>query len=490
MNTPLQIRSVADVIYDYMLSANYRTAWVYDQSFALNKDPDIFEVVMRDTSFASSIDRFQNSVVRPYRVEAPKGTKNSQSKQAARITEQGLRRSMLFDDMRKRLALGRVLGRAYEYTNWAPVLCSLADQPPMEWVIPISFENVDRRRVRWVPSWNGEDGIYGRGGGIDSHLTTKRYLFSISRNAWLEMSEDFKSALIEDIYPLSEDRLGNGRGCLDMFYIYAYYKAIFLEKLSQGVDRWANGMLVGKIDSSRLASLAKTSAAVQTAMETVLKTARSEHVIVLDKADEIEVINGGMEGHQMCMDGIKYVDEAVERLLNGSIRGSGHGQQNGARAAAETESDSSEAFYQAYRQHQDEIITRDVIGYFWNHPTNRMNFLKLGLGIAEQPRFSSEQIKKQSVLESIQIVTAARQAGIPLLKSEVYEKLEFTQPEPMDDTFDGAMAMPDGGMELDSTGSPRGISNGDAKKNKEADREHELKLAEKTGEKDEKPFGK
>jgi hypothetical protein len=275
-----------------------------------------------------------------------------------------------------------------------------------------------------------------------------------------------------------------------MFYIYAYYKAIFLEKLSQGVDRWANGMLVGKIDSSRLASLAKTSAAVQTAMETVLKTARSEHVIVLDKADEIEVINGGMEGHQMCMDGIKYVDEAVERLLNGSIRGSGHGQQNGARAAAETESDSSEAFYQAYRQHQDEIITRDVIGYFWNHPTNRMNFLKLGLGIAEQPRFSSEQIKKQSVLESIQIVTAARQAGIPLLKSEVYEKLEFTQPEPMDDTFDGAMAMPDGGMELDSTGSPRGISNGDAKKNKEADREHELKLAEKTGEKDEKPFGK
>jgi hypothetical protein len=489
MNTPLQIRSVADVIYDYMLSANYRTAWTYDQSYALNKDPDIFEVALRDASFASSIDRFQNSVVRPFRVEAPKGTKNSQSKQAARITEQAMRKSILFDDMRKRLALGRVLGRSYEYVNYAPVLCSLADHPPMEWVIPVSFENVDRRRVRWVPSWNGEDGIYGRGAGAGTTLTTKRYLFSVARNAWLEMSDDFKAALIEDIYPLSEDRLGYGRGCLDQFYIYAYYKAIFLEKLSQGVDRWANGMLVGKIDSARLASLTKTSGAVQTAMATVLQTARSEHVIVLDKADEIEVINGGMEGHQMCMEGIKYVDECVERLLNGSIRGSGHGGQNGARAAAETESDSSESFYQAYRQHQDEIITRDVLGYFWNHPTNRMNFLMLGLGIAEKPRFSSEQIKKQSVLESIQIVTAARQAGIPLLKSEVYEKLEFTQPEPMDDTFDGAMAAPDGsGMDLDSAGGAGAMSPDKKKAEKEGDREHELKLAEKTGEKEDKGF--
>lgn len=486
MGAPLQIRTVADQIYDAMLSSAYKNSWIYDNSYALSKDSDIFEVILRDASFASSIDRFQNSVVRPFRVEAPKGTKNTQSKRAARIVEEALRQSMLFDDMRKRLALGRVLGRSYEFTNWEPVECALADNPPMQWMIPVSWENIDRRRIRWVPQW-GEDGIYS--GTADGPLTTKRYLWSITRNAWLPMSDDFRNAIIEDIYPLSEDRLGQGRGCADNFYIYAYYKAIFLQKMSQGADRWANGMLVGKIDSARLASLPKTSGAVQTAMATVLQTARSEHVIVLDKADEIEVINGGMEGHQMCMDGIRYFDESVERLLNGSIRGSGHGQQNGARAASETESDTSEAFYQPYRQHQDEILTRDVIGYFWNHPLNRQNFLKMGLGIAERPHFTSEQIKKKTPLEAIQVITAARQAGIPLLKSEVYEDIEKTMPEPGEDVFDGALAMPgEGGMDLDSSGAPQGLKPDEAKQRKEEDRNHELEMVKAKGEKEKAEF--
>lgn len=487
MTAPLQIRSVQDTIYDAMLSAAYSTAWIYDQSFGLYKDADIFEVVLRDAAFASSIDRFQNSVVRPFHVEAPKGTRNPQSKKAARVVEDAIRQSSLFDDMRKRLALGRVLGRSYEYTRWESKSVTLGGFPAMDWMVPVGFENVDRRRVRWVPQW-GEDGIYN--GINEGPLTTKRFLYSVQKRRWLEMSEEFKDALIEDIYPLEEARTGTGRGNVDMFYIYAYYKAIFLQKMSQGIDRWANGILVAKIDSSRLSSLPKNSGAIQTAMATVIQTARSEHVIVLDKADEIEVITGGMEGHQMCMDAIKYCDECVERLMNGSIRGSGHGQQNGARAAAETESDTSEAFYQPYRQHQDEIITRDLVGYFWNHPVNKQNLLKCGLGIAEKPHFSSEQIKKKSPIESIQLITAARQAGIPLLKSEVYENIEYSEPEPGEDVFDGAMATADGsGMDLDSTGGAGAMSPEKKEKEKQGERDHELKLAEKGGMKEDKPFG-
>jgi len=474
---PLQIRSVQDQIYDAMLSSSYRTSFVYDQSYALFKDPDIFEVIMRDASFAGSIDRFQNSVVRPWRVEAPKGTRNPQSKKVARIVEAALRESLLFDDMRKRLALGRVLGRAYEYCNWEVRNVALAGFPAMDWMVPVSFENIDRRRVRWVPKW-GEDGVYS--GTNEGPLTTKRHLYSVQRSKWLEMSRDFRDALIEDIYPMEEARLGTGRGCADMFYIYAYYKAIFLQKLSQGVDRWANGMLVGKIDSSRLASLPKTSGAIQTAMQTVLQTARSEHVIVLDKADEIEVITGGTEGYQMCEGGIRYCDESVERLLNGSIRGSGHGQQNGARAASETESDTSEAFYQPYRQHQDEIVTRDVVGYFWNHPLNKQNLLKCGLGMAEKPHFSSEQIKRKTPLESMQLITAARGAGIPLLKSEVYEDIEKTQPEPGEDVFDGSLALGDM-QELDSAGASSDMR--PEKKEQKAKQELEMARAGKEDQK-------
>ena len=489
MSAPLQIRSTYDQVYDYMLSSAYSTAWVYDQSFALYKDPDIFEVIMRDASFAGSIDRFQNSVVRPYRIESPKGTRNPQSKKAARVVEDAIRQSTMFDDMRKRLALGRVLGRSYEFPTWEKRNCVLGGFPEMEWMVPVHYENVDRRRVRWVPYW-GEDGIYS--GVQEGPLTTKRHLYSVKRRLWLEMSAEFKDALIEYIYPMEEARLSTGRGCADQFFIYAYYKAIFLEKMSQGLDRWANGMLVAKIDSTRLSSLPKNSQAIGTSMTTVLQTARSEHVIVLDKADEIEVVNGGMEGHQMCMAAIGYCDESVERLLNGSIRGSGHGQQNGARAAAETESDSSEAFYQPYRQHQDEIITRDIVGYFWNHPVNKQNMLKCGLGIAERPRFSSEQIKKKNPMESMQLIAAARQAGIPLLKSEVYENIEYSEPEPDADVFDGAMAAADGsGMDLDSVGAAGAMSPEKKAQEKQGERDHELKLAETGGmQQEDKPFGK
>jgi hypothetical protein len=211
-----------------------------------------------------------------------------------------------------------------------------------------------------------------------------------------------------------------------------------------------------------------------------LQKARSEHVIVLDKADEIEVVESSGSGHEMVSTALEYIDASIERLWNGSIRSSGHGQENGARAAAETESDSSESFYQPYRQHQDEILTRDLVGYFWRHPVNRMNFLKLGLGIAERPHFTSEQIKRRDPLTAIQIISQARQAGIPLLKSEVYEDIEKTMPEPDEDVFDGAMATAGGGIGLDAAGAA-----GDASpEEKQEEKDHELEVAKVSGEKD------
>lgn len=430
MGNPLLIRTVNDVIYDFMLSANYKSPWVFEQSYALSKDADIWETFLRDGSFASSVDRFQNSIVRPWRIEPPKGTKNQQSKIAARVVEEGIGQSMLFDDMRKRLALGRALGRSYEFPNWDYVYCSLGGFPPMDWFVPVAFENLDRRRVRWYldsyPQANPKEAI-----------RTHRELFSIQSNMWHRMSPDFENALIEDIHPMTEDRVGQGRGLLESSYIYAYFKAISLEKMTQGLDRWANGLLIGKVDSARLASLPKTSGSIQNSFMQMLQTMRSEHVGIIDKVDELQVVETSGTGHQLCMEAIKYFDETVERLWNGSVRPAGHATGTGARAQSETESDTSESFYQPYRKHMDEILTRDLVNFFWNHPQNRQNMLKLGLGIAEKPKFSSEAVKKKDPERECKMIGELKKAGVPLLKSEVYDKVGYSQPEPGEDVFEG-----------------------------------------------------
>ena len=93
-------------------------------------------------------------------------------------------------------------------------------------------------------------------------------------------------------------------------------------------------------------------------------------------------------------------------------------------------------------------------------------------------------------MESMQLIAAARQAGIPLLKSEVYENIEYSEPEPDADVFDGALAAADGsGMDLDSVGAAGAMSPEKKDKEKQGERDHELKLAEKGGMKEDKPFG-
>ena len=105
MVTPLAVRGVSELIYDYQLSSSYKSPWVYDPSFALKQEPDIWEVVRNDVVFASAIQRRTQSIVRPWRVvpnrfAVVKGQDPKQaddSKRVASICHEGLSRIDRFD---------------------------------------------------------------------------------------------------------------------------------------------------------------------------------------------------------------------------------------------------------------------------------------------------------------------------------------------------------------------------------------------------------
>jgi phage gp29-like protein len=422
------IRSTNDWIYDYALSSAYRAAYVYDPDFALSRDADIWEKVRRDAVILSSIERRERALVREWRVEPPRNSKKKSDKMAASVVEDAISRIHRFNEARRRLTRGSILGRAYEYIQGERVICSLAGLPEMEWWIPTRFQHVDRRRFHWVP----DRGLDENG---EPTLNTHLSMFSITRQKWVDLSPEERNCFVEYVYDDTEDRVGYGRGKLEAIYFYHFMKTAALEKVAQGIDRWANGIVIGKLDSLRNASTSKTNEDLKTGMKNLLKNMRSEHIAVLQDGDEIQVVETSGTGHEITMNFVRYLDESIERMLNGSILPFGHFQSVGSRARADVEYDVSEQFYQDDRDDLDEILTRDLVGQFWR--LNRLNFCRLGMADAQMPKFRTEQQKREDPVMATDVATRLLQAGIPIVKSELYHKTGFSIPEEGEEVIEG-----------------------------------------------------
>lgn len=431
-------KSTADLVYDYALSSAYRSQWVFDPSGALLKDPDVWEIVRNDVSFLSSIERSAKAIVRPWRVEAPKGAKDKLSKSFAAICEEGLGYIDRFNASRRILADARFIARRYAYIESEVRWLSLDGLPQMEWTVPVKLKDIDRRRFHWVAEvTQAKDGT--------QHRATHLELWNSLTNRWTRVEPWFRKCLIEYVYGDTEDRVGYGRGLLEAIYFGHYMKTQTFAKIMQGIDRWAGGVWIGKLDSLRNASTGKTNEDLRLGMRRLLQIMRSENAAVLQDGDEIEVKETTGTGHQISMDTVHYWDDAVERLCNGSTRPSGQGgEKTGARAQAETESDTSEAFYQDDREDLDAVLNRDLLGWFI--AANQHNFAKLGmLEKCKRPYFTSEQIKKQDPKEAVEVAQGLQTMGFPLSLAEVAEKTGFSIADPEEEKLEApALPGPDG----------------------------------------------
>lgn len=467
MSAALQLltnKSTSDLMYDYALSSAYRSQWVFDPSGALLKDPDVWEIVRNDVSFLSSIERSAKAIVRPWRIEAPKGAKDKLSKSFAAICEEGLGYIDRFNASRRILADARFIARRYAYIESEVRWLSLDGLEPMEWVVPVRLKDIDRRRFHWVAEVS-------RAGDGQQNRRTYLEIWNSLTNQWTRVEPWFRQCLIEYVYGDTEDRVGYGRGLLEAIYFGHYMKTQTFAKIMQGIDRWAGGVWIGKLDSLRNSSTGKTNEDLRLGMRRMLQIMRSENAAVLQDGDEIEVKETTGTGHQISMDVVNYWDNAVERLCNGSTRPSGQGtEKTGARAQAETESDTSEAFYQDDREDLDAVLNRDLLGWFIR--ANQQNFAKLGMiEKCKRPYFTSEQIKKQDPKEAVEVAQGLQTMGFPLSLAEVAEKSGFSIADPEEEQLKApAMALDERALDLDERvagskppGKPKPKASGKAK---------------------------
>ncbi len=433
-NTSLLIRSPNDLLYSYYLSSAYRSTWVYEPSIALARDPDIWEVVRRDPVIMSSMERRKNNLVKPYHCEPPRNSNSDQDKRAAGICEDAIGQIARFDAGRKRLADAHFLGRVYLYVEGDYKYMSLDGGPDMLWWVPLSLKDIDRRRFHLVADWHRRpDGT--------QFKTIHLEMYSTDRGRWEPVSDAYRENLIEYVYGDTEDRVGYGRGLLEATYFYHYFKTVAFEKIMQGLDRWANGILIANIDGALNGSTGKTNEDLRKGAMTMLRSMRSEHVAVVQKGDEVQVVETSGTGHEIGMSTVKYLDEGIERLYNGSLRPAGHGSdKSGARAQSETEEDTSEMYYQPDRDDIDECIDSSILKLFWDHPQNRLNMCRLRIGQAKRPKFHSRQEKKESSLEALEAMNLALDHGADIKRHEYYERSGLSMPATGDDVIKGRTA--------------------------------------------------
>lgn len=409
------IRSVNSDQYPRDLSSAFSAHRVYDPGWALSKDPEAYEKILRDAAIASAVRRRKHKVAPlKWRMESVEDT--PKAKAYAKTVEQVLKRIDNFAEARFNLADAEIKGRSYAFIKGQYQPDSFGDGFSRLWWVPRQLVDMDPRRFRRV--------VTNR-----TPLRTAWELWNVDERKWCRITAP--EVFVKHVYDDDETNLGYGRGLIDSLYVYWRAKTVVLEEGLAGVERWARGMLLAKVDGLRDASTGKTNDAVAAEFLSVLDRTRGRHITAIDKQDEVEVVTGGGEGHQIVSSFLDYLDSRMEELILGKQR---LDSDSGSLARSETEADEGEAVLEFSRQLLDETIQRDVVRLVLD--VNREAFESMGFRGLEPPQFTTSRVKRPEPDKAAVVAKTLLDAGVPLVAKDVYEQTGFKQPLPGDDVIE------------------------------------------------------
>ena len=212
--------------------------WVYDPSYALHSDWEVYEKILRDPVAAHAI-RFRKHLVAGSKVRVVPASEDPIDEAAASLVEDLLKQLCGFTDARLCLADAIFKGSAYAMITGRRKLLS-AGAPvggikpvPQHWWVPERIADIDRRRFRLIR--------------IDDVLRWQ--LWSVERRDWenLEHPEWF----IRSVYEATESSLGYGRGLLDTLYYFQSAKARSLQEAISAAERFGQGLVTVGIENLR-----------------------------------------------------------------------------------------------------------------------------------------------------------------------------------------------------------------------------------------------
>lgn len=428
------IRSVTSAAYDrYVRELSHaflRRDWIYDPAYALAKDHEIYQKILRDPVFEHVISYRKRLVAgRDWTLEP--ASKQPGDRALARVLEALVREMRGFTGARFDLADSIFRGSAYAYIEGARKPVVVDGVPTLTWWTPTRLVDVDRRRFRLARPAPDEDARW--------------QLWSVERERWEDLGER-AAWFVRTVYQSTEDHLGYGRGLLDSLFFYLTAKTNLLTKGIAAAERFGEGFVTVGIENFRAqesepVGAAEGAATIGDQWVEAIKKHRADNVLVHDKEDLIQLVTGVGEGFAVVLQLLEYVDRAVTvQILGSNLPTSA--SEGGSFAMAEVQEGSTESLVQHDRQKLAEDLDRDLIGAVYRY--NRPQIVALGLGNARLPRFRLVHEPLSEPESAAATLTQLLAAGIKIRKDEAYRRIGYTQPQEGDELLD-AVPAPSGG---------------------------------------------
>lgn len=426
ISTYLPPPDTARLLFSRTLALAYRIPrWIPDPSYYIQHDAQALEKAEQD-GVAAQVMQHRRHLVAGTTWGMETDSDRPADKRLAGVAEEVFRDLANFESARFNLADAVFTGSRFAFQRWVPKMARYGDGKPRRWFVCDELQDIDRRSVRLQANRDRKR---------DEPIRVWMEVYSPQRNVWVKPSRP--DLFVRHVYGDSQSSLGYGNGLLNALFNTLWAKEEVMTQGLRGLARWANGLLLVKMDGTRDAQTSRPNTTLVQEWIDFFAAHTSSHVGVYDKSDEIEVKDGPSTGHEMVREWRDYLDNVIRVLVLGSnLPTSADG--GGSYALAEVQAASTEALIRYDRVLLASTLTRDLLGAFVR--LNAANLREMGLGEARTPRFAISQETVEDPNEAIQVAAQALSSGIPLVKEVVYRKIGYPMPSADDEVFVGTAA--------------------------------------------------
>lgn len=422
MTSELQVRNPSRDLYVRALSSAWRnTVELHDPSVWLTRDPEAEEKMLRDPDIAHAIGYRRTLIagrqwgVVPRR-EAPRAPV------AVLVATEALEQIHHFTAARFALARSFFSGARFARIHGGPKKLRIGDGKLRTWWIPQRLEDVDKRVYRIVPTREDEQ--------IQAHWER----WSIKEQKFVPLTLTEARTTIKHVYNDDQGHLGYGLALREALGWVWYAKSNIAQETLQAIERYAGGLLHIRINGARDAATGLPNETLINAWRDLAEKLRGRHVLVSDKEDEVEVIQGNAGGSEVLDNMRAEMRSTIFTLVLGANLTTS-ADKGGSFALADVQENSTEALVQYDREILEETLTKDLLGCIWsmNHP----NLVELGI-VDDMPRFSITQEKREDPVQRGNVAQVLNTIGVSLALDEVLEQTGFRKPEAGEDVIAGA----------------------------------------------------
>lgn len=427
MSEALRIRnSQSQQIYTRALSSAWRNGvQLHDPSLWQFRDPEVEEKMLRDADIRHAVGYRRHLIAGKDWSLLPRDETSPLAALSTHVGTSLIKEIEGFMQARMNLARAFFSGARFARIHGEPRVLTLGDGKSRTWWVPTRLEDLDKRMYRIVPH-NDE-------GDLSAHWER----WNVGKTTFEIETRLDALHTIKHIYEDDQASLGHGSALREAIGWWWYAKEhVFQESLS-AVERFAQGLLIAKIDGARDATTGLPNTELIADWTDMLENLRARHVLVFDKSDEVEILPGGGEGWQILKTMRDELRTTIFTLvLSANLPTSA--TDGGSFALAGVQENSTEALIQFDRETLQETLSKSLIGCIWFR--NHANLVELGIE-QEMPFFNITQEKRQDPKERAEVASVLSAMGVDLSLVEVLEQTGFSAPEPGEPIIKGGSAV-------------------------------------------------